>query len=237
MSIAEAACATGWRKIRRVPRAAHRYARNALHTPTLHLSHSRAIAARAKQVTANELSPDRLAAAIVENLPSRCPLHAQGCTWIGKHGEVAGHLSTACPHVRVVCATCEGEVLRRDLYAHSQACGQSICTLASEAECPYGCGCRFAAGTPPREQAAHRAACLLEPRKLLLAMAHLQRENERLTTENVELRNNTTNNNRVTAPVEGAAAGGGDGGYVTPVKRARRSCSGGKGPGIACDDC
>ena len=40
-------------------------------------------------VAVEELAPDRLAGALVENLPARCHFSASGCSWMGKHGELA----------------------------------------------------------------------------------------------------------------------------------------------------
>ena len=129
-------------------------------------------------VAVEELAPDRLAGALVENLPARCHFSASGCSWMGKHGELQSHLATSCPCVLLTCPSCEMEVERGKMWAHSRQCGSS-------GECPYGCGERFADAD---RLAEHRAVCLMEPRKLMAALGLLQRENERLSSENLALR-------------------------------------------------
>ena len=70
-------------------------------------------------------------------------------------------------------------MLRRDLWQHLE-----ICPAGVQVDCPWGCGCRL--GIPLME--AHKAECLMEPRKLLAAIQKLQQENQRLTAENHALR-------------------------------------------------
>ena len=97
---------------------------------------------------------------------------------MGKHGELQSHLASSCPCVLLTCPSCEMEVERGKMWAHSRQCGSS-------GECPYGCGERFADAD---RLAEHRAVCLMEPRKLMAALGLLQRENERLSSENLALR-------------------------------------------------
>ena len=122
--------------------------------------------------------PDRLAGALVGNLPARCQFHGSGCTWTGRQSELRHHLASECPCVLLVCPSCDVELPRREMAAHSERCG------ASQA-CPYGCGAAFA---DAERLCEHRAACLLDPRKLLAALGHMQRENERLASENMALK-------------------------------------------------
>ena len=51
-------------------------------------------------------------------------------------------------------------------------------------DCPWGCGARLDVGL----LAQHKSECLMEPRKLMAAVQQLARENERLTLENQQLR-------------------------------------------------
>jgi len=69
--------------------------------------------------------------------------------------------------------------------AHLAQCGAQACGGA----CPFECGavCADAAAL-----AAHKAACLMEPRKLVAALGVLQKENERLTCENLAMRADAT---------------------------------------------
>lgn len=131
-------------------------------------------------VVEEELAPDRLASALIDNLPSYCQLHASGCTWLGTHGEVHSHLATSCPCVLLTCPGCELEVPRRALAEHALTCAGG-----AHRECPFGCGERFVGA---ERLSQHKADCLMEPRKLLAALGHMQRENERLTHENLALR-------------------------------------------------
>jgi len=130
-------------------------------------------------VDADELVPDRLAAAIIDNLPSHCQLRDKGCTWIGPHRELGAHLASACPCVMLTCAACQEEHPRAALAEHALTCPGG-----APMPCPFGCG-ECIAGA---DMAQHRAACLYEPRKLLAALSHMQRENERLASENLSLR-------------------------------------------------
>ena len=131
-------------------------------------------------VVEEELAPDRLAGALVDNLPSRCQLHASGCTWIGRHGEVRSHLASSCPCVRLSCPGCDEEMPRSAMAEHALTC-----VGGAPRECPFGCGERILGA---EAMAEHKAACLMEPRKLLAALGHLQRENETLARENLEMR-------------------------------------------------
>jgi len=131
-------------------------------------------------VAQEELAPDRLASAIIENLPSRCQLFGSGCTWLGTHGEVMSHLATSCPCVTLTCPGCEAELPRRAMAEHALTCA-----AGAPRECPFGCGERLVGA---ERMSQHKAECLMEPRKLLAALGHLQRENERLTHENLALR-------------------------------------------------
>ena len=135
-------------------------------------------------VDPDELAPDRLAGALVDNLPSHCSLQGSGCTWVGTHGELNGHLASTCPCVMLRCQGCEEELPRSALAEHSLTC-----TGAAPRECPYGCGERIVGG---ERMAQHKAQCLMEPRKLLAALGHLQRENERLASENTALRSGSS---------------------------------------------
>lgn len=131
-------------------------------------------------VAAEQLAPDRLASALVDNLPSYCQLRRAGCSWVGKHGEVNSHLASECPCVTLVCPGCEEELPRRALAEHALTC-----SAGGTHDCPFGCGERIVGAAL---MAQHKAECLYEPRKLLAALGHLQRENERLSNENQQWR-------------------------------------------------
>ena len=136
-------------------------------------------------VAADDLAPDRFAGAIVENLPSYCQLRSAGCPWVGTHGEVHQHLASSCAYVTVACPECDEEMPRHALAAHCGNGGSCQAASAAPRECPFGCGEKFVGS---ENMAQHTAECLMEPRKLLAALGHLQRENERLAQENLALR-------------------------------------------------
>lgn len=131
-------------------------------------------------VTEEELVPDRLLGGLIANLPSYCQLRAAGCPWQGKHGEVHAHLANECPCVMLACPGCEEELPRRAHAEHALKC-----PAGCPRECPFGCG-QMVIGA--ERMAQHRSECLMEPKKLLAALGHLQRENERLAHENLALR-------------------------------------------------
>ena len=122
---------------------------------------------------------------IVENLPSYCQLRSAGCPWVGTHGEVHQHLASSCAYVTVACPECDEEMPRHALAAHCSNGGSCQAASAAPRECPFGCGEKFVGS---ENMAQHTAECLMEPRKLLAALGHLQRENERLAQENLALR-------------------------------------------------
>ena len=122
----------------------------------------------------DNVTPDRFAAALIANLPSFCPLRKNGCPWMGKHGDRLSHLGS-CPCVIVRCPTCEEEVPQRALFSHVACCAAKACPWCNER-------------TGAADMETHMAECLLDPRKLLAALQHVQRENERLALINHELR-------------------------------------------------
>ena len=85
------------------------------------------------------------------------------------------------PVVTLTCGGCEEEMPRHMLARHSLTCAGGCAR-----ECPFGCGEMVTGGAEGMAQ--HRSECLLEPRKLLAALGHLQSENARLTHENLALR-------------------------------------------------
>lgn len=125
-----------------------------------------------------ELTVDRFAAALVDNLSSFCELQSSGCTWVGKRGDRTSHLASACPCVHVACPCCQREMPRRELAAHLRECESSA------ADCPWGCG---TLRIPAANLQEHQASCLMDPRKLLSTISYLTSENARLAAENTTL--------------------------------------------------
>jgi len=131
---------------------------------------------------------DRFAERLVSNVEGVCTFRSHGCGWRGRRGDMAGHLSTDCPAVTICCPNpgCGCEVARSLLPGHLQSCeaGAAPRPTAEQTECPWGCGllCSNA------ELEAHKADCLMEPRKLLAAIHKLHAENVRLDAENQTLR-------------------------------------------------
>ena len=132
-------------------------------------------------VVEDSATRDRLAGALVDNLPSRCQLHGSGCTWTGRYGDRSAHLATACPCVTLACPTCALELPRSAMEAHRVQCSAQ----QRGGACPWECGSVCADADA---LAAHKAVCLMEPRKLIAALGMLQKENERLTSENLAMR-------------------------------------------------
>ena len=116
-------------------------------------------------------TPDRLAEGLVSNLQGFCQMRSSGCCWVGKRGDMTSHLANDCQCVVVFCPNegCNTEMRRHELESHLQLC---TCAPVLQVECPYGCGTHVAAGPALDE---HRAACLLEPRKLLAAIRQVRR--------------------------------------------------------------
>jgi hypothetical protein len=159
----------------------HIFCESCIHTWVVERADAAACPACRSPITAESLVPDRLAAALIDNLPCYCQLRGAGCTWTGRHGDVGAHLASACPFVTLTCPGCSLELPRHEMSEHRA----SVCPMSAARECPYGCGERLAGA---ERMAEHCAVCLMEPRKLLAALGHMQRENQRLANENLQLR-------------------------------------------------
>ena len=116
--------------------------------------------------------PDRLAAALVDNLKVDCTFSE--CGWHGTRGSLNEHLAKDCPKVMVLCPCCDEEMTRETFRTHQLSC-------RPRSDCPWGCG------EKPANPQAHAESCLLQPRKLLAAVRALSAENERLTRANAAL--------------------------------------------------
>lgn len=113
--------------------------------------------------------------------------------------------------------------------AHLAQCGAQACGGA----CPFECGavCADAAAL-----AAHKAACLMEPRKLVAALQKLHQENQRLSAENVNLRSSISsedlnmNDNEVELDRQPTAE------WIDPCPRtSERKRMKSSGPGLLCE--
>ena len=103
--------------------------------------------------------PDRFADRLVANLQSFCTFRKGGCQWVGKRGDMCGHLARECQKVIVACPhNCGTELPRHELWKHVETCPQ-----AAQTDCPWGCGCslgpaqmevRSARRPPPRPNCA-----------------------------------------------------------------------------------
>ena len=112
--------------------------------------------------------PDRFADRLVANLQSFCTFRKGGCQWVGKRGDMCGHLARECQMVIVACPhNCGTELPRGELWKHVETCAQ-----AAQTDCPWGCGCslgpaqmevRLARRPPPRPNCA-RASSPARPR-------------------------------------------------------------------------
>jgi hypothetical protein len=138
-------------------------------------------------VRQSDVTTDRFAERLVANLQGFCQFRKQGCQWVGARGDMSGHCARECQFVTVCCPNtgCDKELLRRDLWKHSEhECAYSCQACEVELECPFGCGHACVEG----ELEPHKEQCLMEPRKLLAALKHLHLENQRLSAENENLR-------------------------------------------------
>ena len=150
-------------------------------------------------VEMDKVCTDRLADRMVENMHSTCQLRSKGCCWVGRRGDRVAHLATECQHVTLFCPNpgCEEEVLRDELTAHLETCSCSPQIVDDDGDecdecdeptplesCPFGCGEQC----EPTQLAAHKLACLLEPRKLLAAIGRLQDAQAALAGENARLK-------------------------------------------------
>ena len=80
--------------------------------------------------------PDRFADRLVANLQSFCTFRKGGCQWVGKRGDMCGHLARECQMVIVACPhNCGTELPRGELWKHVETCAQ-----AAQTDCPWGCG-------------------------------------------------------------------------------------------------
>ena len=107
--------------------------------------------------------PDRFADRLVANLQSFCTFRKGGCQWVGKRGDMCGHLARECQMVIVACPhNCGTELPRGELWKHVETCAQ-----AAQTDCPWGCGCslgpaqmevRSARRPPPRPNCARASS-------------------------------------------------------------------------------
>jgi len=68
--------------------------------------------------------PDRFADRLVANLQSFCTFRKGGCQWVGKRGDMCGHLARECQMVIVACPHNCGTELPR--HRHHVFCGACI---------------------------------------------------------------------------------------------------------------
>ena len=170
-------------------------------------------------VDASELQHDRLADRLVSSVETRCQLAKEGCTWVGKRGELLPHLAQQCQCVSVACPNegCGAEMPRRELAKHAQTCSA---LARAPVECPFGCGTCVGEALLER----HKAECLMSPRKLMAAISELARQNEQLTLEN----------ERLTIIASGAESSDADM-MAGEVPRARKTARRRTGPGLSVD--
>jgi hypothetical protein len=180
------------------------------------------------EVEPAQMLPDRFADRLVANLQSFCTFRKGGCQWVGKRGDMCGHLARECQMVIVACPhNCGTELPRGELWKHVETCAQ-----AAQTDCPWGCGCSLG----PAQMEVHKVECLMEPRKLVAALQKLHQENQRLSAENVNLRSSISsedlnmNDNEVELDRQPTAE------WIDPCPRtSERKRMKSSGPGLLCE--
>lgn len=73
-------------------------------------------------LAATELARVRPLQSIIDKLPLRCPLMANGCEWAGAAGALAGH-TRVCAYAEVACGNACGQYPRRAMHSqHARVC-------------------------------------------------------------------------------------------------------------------